>query len=311
MIFDPAPSDSWHKKFAEAYQKTLLAASDTQTILSMAYWVNFYLDGKCELSAYHYSLAMDIGLITLSSFVASTLTVRKYWKTPLTATLRFICIIIVLSLIAPILNQQRSQPKFFELLPNFKRKTSAIFLPASCFLDPDFGVFENVKDQRINEQIGNPQNTAPCYIIFGILNIIILVLGLIRNYLRAYFDRLNPGESKPKAFKRYFLRLYRGFAFLVIIATTAYAWAHIGYLRAFVTASGWIQLNSNHENPENTVGGIGQLVPLFSMLTILFTFATELVKRPEEPDTGAGTKLGNDSRGDYELSSSGSHRNSA
>lgn len=84
-VFDPSLSTSmgWQKKFAEAYQKILLAASDTQTFLSIAYWVNFYLDGKCTLSAYHYILAINIGLISLSSFVASTLTVRKYYDTPL------------------------------------------------------------------------------------------------------------------------------------------------------------------------------------------------------------------------------------
>ena len=292
MMFDSSPTNSWQRKFAESYQKTLLAASDLQSILSIAYWVNFYVDGKCKLSAYHYSLVRDIGFIALSSFVASTLTIRNYYKTPLAAALRFSCIITVLSLINVILFIQRDQDKFPELLPSFSRNTSAIFLPASCFLDPAFHVFEVDENLQNIDQIGKSQNTSWIYIMFMASNILILVMGFFRNVFRDYLDKTNPKEDKPHAMKRSFILLYRVLAFLVIFATTIFAWFHIIWLRVFVNHSGWIKLNSNHKNPENTFGEIGQLVPLFSMTAILITFASGFTW-PREQDSMAGIELWN------------------
>ena len=304
IMFDPSPSNSWPKRFAEAYEKTLSAASDTQIILSLAYWVNFYLDGKCELSAYHYTLAIDTGLIALSTFVASTVTIRNYYKTPLAASLRYCCFITVLVLIGLVLHLQLDQRETFEQWPTFKKDTSAIFLPASCFLNADFQIFASNDYQNAKDQLGNPRKPlAPLYIFFAVWNGIILVMGFIRNYWRSHFDQIDPQESESHLSRNKFVWIYRFVAVLGIFVTSMSAWTQIVYLRIFASKSGWIQLNPNGNNPEDNVGAIGQLVPLFSLLTIFLTFAGELVNWSDEPDPTAGKRLGKHDRELYDLSS--------
>lgn len=288
MMLDPPSSDCWQNKLAEAYRKTLQAASDMLTFLSLAYWVNFYVDGKCTLSAYHYSLAMDIGLISLSSFVASTLTIRDYYKSLWAAALRFSCIITVMVLLGMVLNRQRGQPESPELLPSSSRKTSAIFLPALCFLDPDFRVFKDNKDSQINSQIGKPQNTATYYIVLMAFNILTLLVGFLRNVFRGHFDKVNG-----------FVWVYRVLASLVIVVTSLFALSHFVTLKVFIDRSGWIQLNSNHNNPENTIGAIDQLVPLFSMLIIPITFAAEYTWPRKQGSIARKKKFRNDGLGYY------------
>lgn len=281
-VFDPSLSTSmgWQKQFAEAYQKILLAASDTQTFLSIAYWVNFYLDGKCTLSAYHYSLAINIGLISLSSFVVSTLTVRKYYDTPLAAVIRVLSGITIIVLLTMVLDPLQIA---FELWPNRHRKTSAIFFPVSCFLDPAFDVFRDNTHLQIREQIGNPSNIAPLYATFLAFSIACLGFSAIKKLLQYEFG-LEGGEY---IIIRRFIWWSRVLVVLTIFCTSIFAWVNILYLRSSVGRSEWIQLNPNHRNPENNFGHIGQLIPLFAMSSIVITFATEF-KWPREQDSTAG-----------------------
>lgn len=138
MKFYPSFSNSWQNEFAGAYRKTLLTASGTQTFLSLAYWINFYTDGKCTLSAYHYSLAMNIDFIIIFSFVASTLTIRNYYKSSLAATLRFSCIITVINLVGLVLDQQRRQSESSELWLSLRRNISVVFSNSIMFFESRF-----------------------------------------------------------------------------------------------------------------------------------------------------------------------------
>lgn len=92
--------------------------------------------------AYHYSLVIDIDLISFPSFVASTLTTRRFYKTPLAAAVRLLSGITVIVLLSMILRYQYDQRDGPELWRSYKKKTSAILFPASCFLDPNFHVFQ-------------------------------------------------------------------------------------------------------------------------------------------------------------------------
>lgn len=292
----------WRKKLAKAYRNILLAASDSQSLLSMAYWVNFYIKGKCELSAYHYRLAIDIGLISCSSFISSTLMIRNYYKKPITAILRYMIISTVFGLLGILIFYQRDGLSGPEQWPK-NRKTSAILLPASCFLDPDFHVFQGNTSQKIRDQIGNPDNTVRFPMIFWIMDLILLIFSCIKNLYQSYFDKVHPEAADYPYIWRCLTRFYKVLAFLILFATSSIAWTHILWLLVFVNDSGWIKLNSSKTNPERTFSDIGQLISLFSMFSILISFS-QLYKWLPEQDSTADEELQNYGRGQWQEVSS-------
>ena len=145
--------------FTKAFRTFLLATSDTQMLFNFAYGLNFFLIQKCTISAYHYAIVIEIGLMSCASFVLTMAFVSEYWKAPITGVLRWIVILVIVSFLGVELNHQRTRTEYPEYQPPFSRKDSAILLPASCFLDSQFKDIYSGLDTLVREKIGYPMKS--------------------------------------------------------------------------------------------------------------------------------------------------------
>ena len=139
MYYPPAEERQGRQKiFHKAFRTLLLATSDTQMLFNSAYGLDFYLLQRCIISAYHYAIGIQIGLISCASFVLTMAFVSEYWKAPITGVLRRSAILVIAAFLNLELNGQRTRIENPEYLPPLSRKDSAILLLSSCFSDSQF-----------------------------------------------------------------------------------------------------------------------------------------------------------------------------
>ena len=144
------------KIFYKAFRTFLLATSDTQMLFNLAYGLNFWLVRKCTVSAYHYTIGIEIGLISCACFVLTTAFVTEYWKAPITGELRCSAMLVIFAFLGVELNHQRTRVESPEYLTPFSRRDSAILLPASCFLDSKFKDIYSGLSTSVHEKLGFP-----------------------------------------------------------------------------------------------------------------------------------------------------------
>lgn len=185
-----------HAKWREIYRSLFLATSDSQTFLALAYGISFWLAGKCTMSAYHYAIATDIVLLTCSNFNASTFMIRDYWRAPVTTIFRYGAITVIYFFLGLMLNLQRKRLNNPEWRPPLSRNNSIILLPASCFLDPDFRVFNKMSEARL-DNIGRPMAwfTMPEFGLY-IPTTTIFAIGFLENLFQCLCCRGR--ENKPE-----------------------------------------------------------------------------------------------------------------
>ena len=210
--------------------------------------MNFVLKAKCDLSAYHFTIAINIVLITSANFVLTNFFIRKYWTTYVSAFFRYSSMLLLFCALGwlPVYHHNRPKPKW---LPSSTSKTSAILLPASCFLDSDFHVFKNLTGPQLDE-IGHPMLKSGEF-YFYILNALGLGIGILKNIVHACAER-----RKRKSHQNYsriasvLISVYKGFILSSWLSVTVYSWYHILKLKEWVGHSGWIEQESG-VNPED------------------------------------------------------------
>lgn len=248
----------------------MLATSDGQTFLTIAYGVAFLKSGKCDLSAYHLAIAINITLITCANFALSNLMIRRYWAHPLSALIRYGSISIVVVALGWLTNYERSG-EYPEWQPPSTRNSSAILLPASCFMDPDHQVF-NISDTRL-DTIGHPIKIAWGFVIW-ILITILLGIGAVKNLLGPCVN-WHIREKNQQNYSRIWssaIAVYKGLILALCLTVHVYSWVHIIQLKNWVRKSGWIDSEQNG-NPEDTWDSIGQITPIFALATHFFTLS--------------------------------------
>ena len=103
-------------------------------------WHDFMMVGKCTMSMYQYDIALNIVLLTYSSFNASILMIRYDWRASCITVFRYAAISAVYTVLGLVLDLQRKRLDKLEWQFYLSRKKLAILLPASCFLALDFCV---------------------------------------------------------------------------------------------------------------------------------------------------------------------------
>ena len=105
----------------------------------MAYFFNFVLADKCDMSTHHYYIALDTILFTCATIALATLLSRAYYWRSLAAAFRFVLAFAHFLFVGLLLFYQRVRtarlPEW--LPPAGVRNDSAVLLPVSCFLDRD------------------------------------------------------------------------------------------------------------------------------------------------------------------------------
>ena len=123
-------------------------------LLMFAYGLNFFLIQKCTISAYHYTIVLEIGMISCANLVLITAFVSEYWKAPITAVSRSSAILVVFAFMGVVLHRQNYRIENPEYLPPLSRKDSGILLPISFFLDYQFKDIYAGLSTSVRQKIG-------------------------------------------------------------------------------------------------------------------------------------------------------------
>lgn len=278
----------------------LFVVSDTFTLLSLGYIINFVVASKCTMSVYHYYVALDSTLLACSTLVATfTFVGVRYWSNGLARTLgiiRFIAMLVIFSLLGVFLSYQAfnhsatSMPESI-LRPDNGRNDSAILLPVACFLDPDLaerdGPYRSTRSFPLsNEQldrIGRPIKSShqPQIVIFWVL-VGTLLLGIVTHFLEARTRHRESDQRTKKAKAAEFILPYIWFFILCMcLVTDLFCAAHIGSLRSWTKSSGWMI-----DGAENDLNSIGQLLPLFSLIPIVFSLVDSMKSGRKKSEKG-------------------------
>lgn len=253
------------------FRTIALAVADSQSLLSIAYSLNFWLE-VCTITEYHYNIAIDCILMSLSAAVMSVLIVQDYWKTPIAAVLRTCAHLVVFIWTFVVMANQLAIQAFPEWEPSFNRHDSAILLPASCFFDrdPDAKVFKDLTPKEY-KQVGGAYTPRDGSTEFNILlfNMVLYVLASLRHAAplayRCYTKRRGSGHQEYGLYLFFPLCLYWAICTVAVFVILIVLAHHIQVLRAWTDQSGWLERMPNGDNPEAYISGLGQLAPMLAL----------------------------------------------
>ena len=287
-----------HKILYEAFRTYLLATSDANTLLMLAYGLNFFLVQQCTMSTYHYAVVTDIVLMSCANFVLITALVSEYWRAPVTGFLRFGAMVVIFTFLGITLNYQRTRVRKAEYIPPDSRNDSVILLPASCFLDPQFkGLSSNLTTSML-KKIG--YQVKP-YLFWEFRLWIVLVVfffaGTLRTIVQFFSDRR---RKKGKAYNLaigVIICCWKTLVLLLFMVVSILAWVRILRLKSWVNRSQWIK-PGRIPNPENDMLANGQILSLLQLGIILVFIFNEFDHEvfspsPESPSPQSSTEQAN------------------
>ncbi|KAG8534406.1 uncharacterized protein KY384_001251 [Bacidia gigantensis] len=266
----PSPNDlkTEEIRWMVTYRTLILAVSDTQTLTTIAYGLDFWLIQKCSMSAYHYVIAINICLISCANFVLSLSLVREYWKAPASALLRVVGIAVIFGYLLKLLIYQGSRKDFPEYQPPLGMTSSALLLPATCFLDSEFADFYRSYTEAQKQTIGYPMKPWQFEeLVIYVFNFVGLIAGLGRTLWQLQWDRHHRGSTRTYTrWQSLGIAFYKVQAVIVFLAVNVGAFVRIYSLKTWVNQSGWIKPGRTN-NPENDWLAISQILPLILLAT--------------------------------------------
>ena len=236
----------------------ILSGSDAQVLLILAYGISFHLSFKCSISAYHYNVVLHVIFAGCATFTLSILFVHKYFENLITAGLRLITMIIILSVYGTFLRIQSASFDMYRIIPDKGTSDSILFLPAICLLDA------GPSTPGDDSQQANPND----------------IMRNLTYLLNTFFATAVMIHAIPPISYKLKLRVKKGLTIkatcgvvavktmlcIVLLVLIGLEWSTIMQLRNWVDASGW--MNKDDGNPEMDTMGIGQLVPLMALAAI-------------------------------------------
>jgi uncharacterized membrane protein YoaK (UPF0700 family) len=274
-------------------ESLLFIVADAQLVTAFAYGINFGKSGKCTVSSYHYSVMVNTLVIALACLTLSVYLPRHYWRTRLPSFLRTLATLVVFIFLLRFLAYQVDQESSPELMLVYRsdRTDSSLFLPVACFLDPDLDPFKRLSPAQSNGIGGTGTKWTPG------LTLAFLVAAC---YFVAHVTRLLCHVKKSKPRPSVWLSV---FIILSCVVAIGLCFGHTLVLRRWIDMSGWMEQpdgpGTNPGNPEKDLVGIGQLLPLTTMIWILI-LSFDLGKRSRSVPDDIATDSKIQSRGDPE-----------
>ncbi|KAI0891314.1 hypothetical protein F4806DRAFT_483305 [Annulohypoxylon nitens] len=283
--------------FSEILETLIIACSDQQVFTGAAYALTLRYWRGCTISAYHYNIVANMMLLTCATHLVSVTVVRNYWKFPWLASLRVIAITFVFAVTGLLMTNQNANMDvpFPTSIPNANETDSDMFLAAACFQSNEHTVVDTFKQTTSSANsffLDTIAESTPRNKIQGWNLYVITLLFYGAALIAEFFRFMRRGKSRPgmranvakhfrkccglgtplrKVVQNIFL-LYLAGGIGLSCATTIISTEYIFGLRAWVNNSGWIEIENN-QNPENDAKSFGQLVPIFSSVLIVFSFA--------------------------------------
>jgi hypothetical protein len=252
----------------------VLSAADTQTIFIGAFLLGFAGQSKCQLTSYHFTVAVNQMMIALSSMTFSVALVRTYWRNPLAATFRLL--LSTGAFVGVGLTIFRKANYAPDWPPPKKRKDSAILMPVACLLETDL---RTRSQQQAKSDIGFGKPTAwPVERYFFIA----LVLAFIVAHLSIPIRFAESRKYAPKRWTKFrgpFTVMYWLFMLLPPTFISVWCWAKVYETREWVRDSGWMET----PNTEFVIWDSGQLIAIGVLITVINNMLTEAWKREGKP----------------------------
>jgi len=252
------------------FRALIIATGDAQLIMAYAYGIHFTYESKCELSAYHYDVAVHTILAALAASTLAFIVIRDYWVTWITAAFRVAAMLVGFIITGRIMVYQYHvdyMPEYmYQVVKD--RNDSAILLPIACFLDEDPKPFRNLTQQQRAQVDGSNvrgQLVSPEMALYGILATC-FGLTLIVHVLRGIVWKCS--RRRHTAYQPFGVwDVVEAFYYLSVIPMTVlvYSWCfgHNWIIREWVHRTDWMEADSKSgTTPEENVTGIGQLTAI-------------------------------------------------
>ncbi|ORY58582.1 uncharacterized protein BCR38DRAFT_489496 [Pseudomassariella vexata] len=295
--------------WSDVMETLVQACSDQQIFTAAAYALTLRYWRGCTISAYHYNIVANLLLLTCATHLMSVTIIRDYWKHPLLAFVRVICVSGVFVVTGVLMSNQNAQSKltFPTALPPTNETSSLMFLPAACFQNSSSHLMDIFADSTSSpnhffvDAIGQetPKNKIQgwrWYLIILFFYGAAIIAEAIR-YLRRggkrggwrkrLADRFRPHLGSGTLLRKickYFFLWYLIAGVGISCVTVVFTGKYIFDLRKWVDHSGWI-LSDNNQNPENDATSFGQLVPIFLSALIGFSFLQILSEKVTDHGT--------------------------
>ncbi|KAJ2902349.1 hypothetical protein MKZ38_000666 [Zalerion maritima] len=276
-VFTDAPEDRPRsiKLLYSVLKGLLIYTADAQTIVALSYGIAFGVTSKCDLSAYHYIVGVNVILLACTSITLCTLMHRGYWKdSPVAAIPRTAAALVIFGFMGRMLAYQYKRESSPEDMIFYRHGSndSALFVPMSCFLDPDLDPLRNLTDgqlDRVGGARGGKKRPTSEMVMY-----ILVALCFVAAHVAHVAHIFRPARQKGRPRKPY----SAGFGNLVVfywvttllLCMVTYIWcsSHIMVLRDWVHDSGWMELVDG-KNPELNFRSLSQIMPLVTIFWIL------------------------------------------
>ena len=254
----------------------MLGVADTQTIFVGAFLLSFAGQTKCQLTSYHFTVAVNQSMIGLSVITFSVALVRTYWRNPLAAAFR-----LLLSLGAFIgvgLTIFRKANYAPDWPPPASRKDSAILLPVACLLESTLRsrAQEQAKQSQADLGFGNLV-TWPGERYFFIALAIAFIIAHASIPIR-YLKNRDYAPEKWTRFRGWFTIFYWPYMLIPPTFTSVWCWVRVYETREWVSKSGWI----GEPNSEMIIWDTAQLIAMGVLTTVIMNTLTETIRRDDK-----------------------------
>lgn len=265
--------------FRAAGRTFVLGAADTQTIFVGAFLLGFAGQSKCELTSYHFTVAVNQMMIALAVITFSVALVRTYWRNPLAAGLRLLLSIGAFTGVGLMIFRKANYAPDWP--PPSSRKDSAILLPVACLLETDLRTRAHEEAERAQAELGfGKSNAWPWERYFFMALIVAFLVAHASVPIRFAENRNRDGQHGPWRLR---WTKFRGWVTVVYWASmlvpptfiSVWCWTRVYQAREWVKSSGWIQL----PNTEYVIWDSGQLIAIGVLITVLSNVLTEAWKR--------------------------------
>jgi len=273
----PRQKKSPNSRFAFIHDEldaAIVSVGDAQLFLVLAFVISFSFQSQCDVSLYHYEVAVNTIAVGLSGAVLSFLLVEDTQKKAFISTiLRWGAFVACMAGFVPLENDNHRRPgdhepgKLLSALPSLNQTDSVLVLPAFCILKRNLNPFSNLTgDEQLHlthegRERDLTSNTVVILIPFVLVSCIRLCSLLrltwicgttspIRGGLRITFRALKVGIT------------------VVIAYNMISAVIFLAKLRMWMDESVWLQ-KEDGGNPEQDLQGIGQMAPLIALVSIV------------------------------------------
>ncbi|KAF2023011.1 hypothetical protein EK21DRAFT_95261 [Setomelanomma holmii] len=267
--------------FRAAGRTFVLGAADTQTIFVGAFLLGFAGQSKCQLTSYHFTVAVNQMMIALSVITFSVALVRTYWRNPLAAGFRLLLSFgAFVGVGLTIFRKANYAPDW---PPPSTRKDSAILLPVACLLETNLRTRAEEEAEKSNADLGFGSSTTwPFERYFFIALIVAFLIAHLSVPIRyAERSRANSIPAKWTRFRGWITVVYWFSMLAPPTFVSVWCWIKVYKTRDWVKQSGWMET----PNTEFVIWDSGQLIAVGVLITVVINMLTETWKR-EEKDAG-------------------------